>query len=89
MGAAAGLGGSLWAQRRLRRTVGRYLPERVGSELTRKARYLRDDVRDALDEGRSAMRTREHELRQQLGVPVRAAPAPPDSRRPRRHRRGA
>lgn len=69
VGAAVGFGGSVWAQRRVRQTVARYLPEQVGSEAFQRVRDLRDDVLDALDEGRDAMRSHEAELRAQLGVP--------------------
>ncbi|MDQ6839999.1 MAG: hypothetical protein M3256_17515 [Actinomycetota bacterium] len=68
MGAAVGFGGSVWAQRRVKRTVERFLPDRVGSDAVQRARYLADDVRDALKEGRTAMHVREEELRRQLGV---------------------
>ncbi|MDQ6783854.1 MAG: hypothetical protein M3063_10500 [Actinomycetota bacterium] len=68
MGAAVGFGGSIWAQRRVRRTVERCLPEHLGADVAQRARYLADDVLEALDEGRAAMRQREEELRRQLGV---------------------
>ena len=81
MGAAVGFGGSVWAQRRVKRTVERYLPDRMGADVAQRARYLADDVRDALDEGREAMRVREEELRRQLGV---VGPRRPDERGARR-----
>ncbi|MDQ2727657.1 MAG: hypothetical protein M3Y91_07305 [Actinomycetota bacterium] len=68
MGAAVGFGGSVWAQRRVKRTMERYLPERMSADVIQRARYLADDVRGALDEGREAMRAREDELRRQLNV---------------------
>jgi len=76
VGAAVGLGGSVWAQRRVRRTVERFLPDQVGSEVAQRARHLRNDVLDAIEEGRVAMQAREAELRAQLGV------ASPPARRP-------
>lgn len=66
IGAAVGLGGSVWAQRRVRRTVDRYLPDEVVARAGARARDLRSDVRDALDEGVLAMRAREEELRAQV-----------------------
>jgi hypothetical protein len=81
MGAAVGFGGSVWAQRRVKRTVERYLPDRMGADVAQRARYLADDVRDAIDEGREAMRAREEELRRQLGV---VGPGLPDDRIGRR-----
>ncbi len=75
MGAAVGFGGSVWAQRRVKRTVERYLPERMNADVVQRARYLADDVREALDEGREAMRVREEELRRQLGTGGPGRPA--------------
>lgn len=70
IGAAVGFGGSVWAQRRVRRAVERYLPEQVAASAGERARNLRSDVRDALEEGRLAMRSREEELRAQVeGLP--------------------
>lgn len=92
MGAAVGFGGSVWAQRRVKRTVERYLPDRMGADVAQRARYLAADVRDALDEGRDAMRAREEELRRHLGVtgPTRPdeqnAPAALPAPDPGRHR---
>jgi hypothetical protein len=92
IGAAVGLGGSVWAQRRVRRAVDRYLPEQVVSSAGQRARNLRSDVRDALTEGRLAMRDREEELRAQVegrspaapplaaGRPVQALPSAADGR---------
>ena len=73
IGAAAGLGGSVWAQRRVRQTVERYLPEQMGMQAAQRVRDLRDDLLDAVDEGREAMRSREAELRTQLKVPATPA----------------
>jgi hypothetical protein len=82
MGAAVGFGGSVWAQRRVKRRVGQYLPDRMSADVVQWARYLADDVRDALQEGRDAMRAREEELRRQLGVPGPArSPGPRSSSR--------
>lgn len=52
VGAVAGFSGSMWIQRRVKQAVDRFAPESV-----------QQDVRAAWDEGRSAMRRREAELR--------------------------
>jgi hypothetical protein len=52
VGAAAGFGGSVWLQRRMKQAVDRFAPENVQS-----------DVKAALSEGRAAMRAKEAELR--------------------------
>jgi len=67
IGTLVGFGSSWWVQRAVRRTVERYVPERVTSELARAARGVGDDVRAAVSEGREAMRGREAELRAELG----------------------
>ena len=61
-----GAGGSVWAQRKVRRTVERYLPEQVSRQVGDQARQIGADVRAALVEGRQAMAEREAELRAQL-----------------------
>lgn len=63
---AAGVGLAVWAQRRLRAQVERYLPERVTQRATASVRSLGEDVRDAAREGRSAMKAREESLRAQF-----------------------
>jgi hypothetical protein len=62
-GAGVGFGTSLWVQRRVRRTVARYAPQRVTNELTRTVKGITGDVRAAVQEGRDAMREREAALR--------------------------
>lgn len=52
LGVIAGLSGSYWLQRRVRQAVDRLAPEQVQA-----------DVRAAWQEGRSAMREREQQLR--------------------------
>ena len=52
VGVVAGLGGSVWLQRRVRQAVDRFAPESI-----------QGDVRAALAEGRAAMRAKEAELR--------------------------
>jgi hypothetical protein len=65
-GATAGVGGVIWIRRRIRHAVRRYAPERVKAEATASARRLGSGVRDAVAEGRRAMREREAELRAEL-----------------------
>ena len=55
-GAAVGFGGSVWLQRKVRTAAERWRPAGVaGAAATR--------AKDALEEGRTAMREREAELR--------------------------
>lgn len=76
-GAAAGLGSSLWVQRRVRIAVERYVPEKVQERAADAARRVGPAVRDAVTEGRDAMRTREAEMRAEVDERV----ARPNARR--------
>ncbi|HEX5614053.1 MAG TPA: hypothetical protein VFZ83_02760 [Acidimicrobiia bacterium] len=76
VGFVLGVGSSFAVVRRLRRAAARYAPPEVAQRWGRHARGIGHDVRAALDEGRSAMRSREAELR--AGI-----------ERPRHHREGA
>ncbi|CAN5569973.1 hypothetical protein BH24ACT4_BH24ACT4_23230 [soil metagenome] len=62
-GTAAGLGSSLWVQRRVRVAVERYVPEKVQARATEAAKKVGPAVRDAVTEGRDTMRLREAEMR--------------------------
>jgi hypothetical protein len=62
-GAAAGLGGAVYARRRVREAVGRLAPEHVQQAARDRARAAAERVADAVREGRAAMREREQELR--------------------------
>lgn len=62
----AGFGGAVWARRQLRRALRRYAPEHVQAEVATTVRRLGTDVRAAVGEGRSAMASREAELRAEL-----------------------
>ena len=75
-GATAGFGGAMWVRRRIRRAVRRYTPENVRADASASVRRLGAGVRDAVAEGRSAMRDREAELRAELrpGAHGRRAP---------------
>lgn len=65
-GAAAGLGSSLWVQRRVKLVVERYVPEKVQERAADAARRVGPAVRDAVTEGRDAMRSREAEMRAEV-----------------------
>ena len=69
IGAGFGFGVSFWLMRFVRSTVDRYSPERVSGDLADAFRSLGRDLRDAMAEGREAMRERELELREELERP--------------------
>lgn len=62
LGAVVGVGGSMWARRRVRRTVERYLPGQLGHRARQRLSIAGGDLRAAIDEGREAMTEREAEL---------------------------
>ncbi len=66
IGAGFGFGISFWLMRFVRSTVERYSPERVSGDLADAIRSFGKDIREAVSEGREAMRERETELRAQL-----------------------
>lgn len=68
VGLSIGLGTSFWVMRLVRRTVERYLPERVASEAAVRARGFAEDVKAAVAEGRQAMKERESALWAELGT---------------------
>jgi len=63
VGMAIGFGASFWIFRLVRDTLERYAPEQAAENLAGAARRLGDDLRDAVVEGRQAMREAEAELR--------------------------
>ncbi len=71
IGAGFGFGMSFWLIRAVRGTVERYKPERVSNDLSGAVRALTLDLREAVAEGRQAMRDREAELRSRLEVSPR------------------
>ena len=90
-GYAAGIGSSLYVQKRVRRTVDRYAPEQVRTDVAdrsrraaAKAKDVVIDLREAATEGVETMRRHEEELRQEFAP---AEPHPPRHRPPRAHRR--
>ena len=66
VGAGFGFGVSFWLMRFVRSTVDRYSPERVSGDLAAALRSLGSDIREAVAEGREAMREREAEIRAEL-----------------------
>ncbi len=62
-GAAAGVGSQLWAKKKVKQQVDRFAPEHVQAEAVRRAKASGTRVRDAVADGREAMRNREAELR--------------------------
>ena len=65
-GATAGFGGAMWIRRRVLRAVNRFAPEHLQADVTTSVRRVGSSVRDAVAEGRNAMRDREDELRSEL-----------------------
>ncbi|MGO9455480.1 MAG: hypothetical protein ACLP62_00330, partial [Acidimicrobiales bacterium] len=65
-GMALGVGGTLWAEQRVRRAArraaGRLAPEQVVAGARQSVRQVGDRVRSAVDAGREARATREAEL---------------------------
>jgi hypothetical protein len=66
-GAIIGLASSVWAQRKARALAARYRPAGIAGTAVERARTWPGELRAALDEGRTTMRAREAELRQELG----------------------
>ncbi len=66
IGAGFGFGVSFWMVRFVKETVGRYSPERVSTDLAGAVRSLGKDVRQAVAEGRAAMREQEADLRSRV-----------------------
>lgn len=77
MGAVTGAAATVWALAYGRSKVQELTPAHVAGELASKARTRLDDVRDAIFEGRLAMREREAELRTELDRERTGAPARP------------
>jgi hypothetical protein len=68
---AVGVGGTLWAEQRVRRrfhqAVDRLTPSALSQEVAAGARQVGDRIRLAIDAGRTERDRREGELRQQFG----------------------
>ena len=65
-GAAMGAGGSLWAQRKVKKKVAEFSPPVIAGAAVGAAKELTKDLRSVVNEGRAAMRQRESELRDEL-----------------------
>jgi len=76
VGATAGVGASVWANRQVKRTVARLAPDALSREVAGRARTLGRDLADALVEGRQAMREREAELQAKLDATPNDRPPP-------------
>lgn len=94
VGYAAGIGTSVYVQRRVRRAVEYYTPEQVrrdaavvGRQVADRAREVVIDLREAAAEGADAMREREAELRREY-VPDPSSGSTRPHRRPTRPRNG-
>ena len=66
IGVGFGFGVSFWLARFVRSTASRYAPERVSADVADAIRGFGNDLREAVAEGRQAMREREAELRDEL-----------------------
>ena len=90
VGAVAGAGASVRAQRAVKRKVAPYTPEHLPGTIVGGVRSIGDGVRGAVHEGRDAMR--EHEARLRADLPTgprrrstaghRSAPCPSDGDTP-------
>ena len=69
IGAGFGFGVSFWIMRSVRRTIERYSPERVSSDVGGALQAFGKDLRAAVAEGREAMREHEAALRAELATP--------------------
>lgn len=66
-GLSIGFGSSFWLMRTVRRTIERLTPVRLTQDVVTGARSVGAEVKAAVDEGRTAMRQREAELRAEIG----------------------
>ena len=66
VGTLFGFAGSFWVTRMIRRTVERFAPQRVSSDVSQAVRSFGQEVRSAVVDGRVAMREREATLRSEL-----------------------
>jgi len=68
IGASFGFGASFWLTRAVKQTVARLTPERVSADVTASVKGFGNDLRDAMREGKVAMREREAALRTKVGA---------------------
>lgn len=69
VGAGVGFGGSVYAQRRLKKKIEQYYPEQMARQVSTSVRTFGADVLAAAKEGKAAMREREDALRSRLQSP--------------------
>ena len=79
VGTLVGFGGSVWAQRRIRRQIERYYPDKVAQQVSVGVRTFGADVKAATAAGREAMREREAALRNRF-QPTAFGPRRPPAR---------
>ncbi|MEI2638148.1 MAG: hypothetical protein V9F03_03985 [Microthrixaceae bacterium] len=63
IGAAAGAGSTVWAERKVRSQIEALSPDQLVVRATKRAGQAGRNIIDAVTDGRDAMRTREDELR--------------------------
>ena len=66
LGLTIGYATSIWLMRTVRRTVERLTPDRMTQDVVAGARSFAAELRAAVEEGRTAMRQREAELRAEI-----------------------
>ena len=66
VGTVVGFSGSVWAQRRIKRQIERYYPEKVAQQVSVGVKTFGADVKAATEAGRAAMREREAALRERF-----------------------
>ncbi|MGH9225088.1 MAG: hypothetical protein ACRD2W_15215 [Acidimicrobiales bacterium] len=71
VGTIVGFSGSVWAQRRIKRQIERYHPDKVAQQVSSGVKSFGEDVKAATAAGRAAMREREAALRAQFRPPAR------------------
>jgi hypothetical protein len=71
VGAAFGFGVSFWLMRALRDAATRYSPSGMTDTLAGALRQLGTDLREAMAEGRAAMRETEDRIRSEIADPRR------------------
>jgi hypothetical protein len=82
LGAIAGVGASVWTQRKARVMAARYRPAGLAGGAADRARGWPARLREAVAEGREVMHQREAELRRSLQPPDRRGAIDVASQRP-------
>jgi hypothetical protein len=71
VGTIVGFSGSVWAQRRIKRQIERYYPDKVAQQVSTGVKTFGADVKAATEAGRTAMAEREADLRARFQPPAR------------------